>query len=232
MITKTYLPSYLCSSSGGSDSNDNSDSIDSNDSSDNTRCSLPAWVTSSSQVWQKPKSREPRLRALYLRDSLVISLARVTKTLAARQHCCEEIFGSLVDFAEILTRSHDILSLNSHQGSHCFLEKFHKSKRLFVPKCPPICIPLCKKFPTKKLQYLLSWKFSTNFCFVVKFTQKIVIFGKFPQKFAYLEIYTNVALWENFHKILLPWKTCKILVFIKIFLQIFSLLENFQNFLY
>ena len=36
MITKTYLPSYLCDGSYGSNSNDSSDSSDSNDSSDSS----------------------------------------------------------------------------------------------------------------------------------------------------------------------------------------------------
>ena len=36
MVTKTYLPSYLCDSSGGSDSNDSSDSSDRSDSSDSS----------------------------------------------------------------------------------------------------------------------------------------------------------------------------------------------------
>ena len=35
-VTKTYLPSYICDSSAGSDTSDSSDSNDSSDSSDSS----------------------------------------------------------------------------------------------------------------------------------------------------------------------------------------------------
>ena len=38
MVTKSYLPSYLCASSDWSDSSDSSDSCDSSDSSDQKLC--------------------------------------------------------------------------------------------------------------------------------------------------------------------------------------------------
>ena len=60
MVNKTYLPSYLCDSSDGSDNNDGSDSCDRNDisdssdSSDSSDCSN----SSDSRNFTKPHFRK------------------------------------------------------------------------------------------------------------------------------------------------------------------------------
>ena len=105
-------------------------------------------------------------------------LIRVTKTLAACQHCCAKFFDSLVNFAEMLTKNYAVLSHNPLQVLCYFVEEISTKLTLF-------CCKGSKQIDSTSLEYfhkhLLSLKISTKTCFVEKFQKPNYFLRKFPQ---------------------------------------------------
>ena len=106
---------------------------------------------------------------------------------------------------------------------------------------------------------LLDWRISTTTGFVGKFLQIVLLktfqktlfrkvtpiicfVGKFPQKFAALQISTNMSLWkifhnkvpfiENFHKTLLGWRISTTTDFVGKYTPKVALLEHFHKTLF
>ena len=91
---------------------------------------------------------------------------RVTKTLAAWQHCCAEILAVWWTLRKISQK----YTQNFFRVLHCFfLEKNLKYLCHFVAKLAQKCMFLCLKY-------------STNKCFVRKFSIKFGLFENFHKK--------------------------------------------------
>ena len=129
---------------------------------------------------------------------------RVTKTLAAWQHCCAEILAVWWTLRKISQK----YTQNFFRVLHCFfLEKNLKYLCHFVAKLAQKCMFLCLKY-------------STNKCFVRKFSIKFGLFENFHKKQYFL---------ENFHKNSLYWKISTIICFVLNFPQKYALLANFYK---
>ena len=121
-------------------------------------------------------------------------------------------FASLVDFAEIFTKIHAVLSQNSLQVPGFFYWKILKKNILF-----------CWKLSTKTAATLLD--ISTKVSFIVNFHQKMPLWniftklclvGKFPQQQALLAnfhikklLFQNISTkscWKSFINNLFCWK--------------------------
>ena len=117
-------------------------------------------------------------------------------------------FGSLVDFAEIFTKSYAVLSQNSLQVLPCFQGKIKKKIFCFIEIFPQILFQPFWKFPQKVAfiahfnQKMSLWEISTNKLPLWKISTKLCLVGKFPQHQALLENFrTKVTLLEHFKKI-------------------------------
>ena len=118
---------------------------------------------------------------------------RVTKTLAAWQCCCAEIW-QFIGFCGNFHQNSCCFVANSLQVLRCLSWKIKKKNK----------IKIVDKFPQKLLSP--CWKFSQKVAFMYSFHQKMplgeiftkcCLYGKFPRNFAWLANFHNNRLSEK-----------------------------------
>ena len=122
-------------------------------------------------------------------------------------------FGSLVDFVEILTKIHSVLSQTSYQVSPCFCDK----TEWILVNFPPSVELFSWKISIKK-NFLFCWKFFTKtfWRLVGNFHKKFPLW-LISRKNAFIANHTIVAFMKNFHKTLFGWKIFTTTGFVEIF---------------